>query len=621
MTDKEMQASVRVDMTGNLQSQAERNERALKNTSQNGARHLAKLRSSAASLDQTIGRLGNRWTAMATGGGLVLAGRNVIKLQEQFEYLGVASNQTREKVESLRGEIYKTANLPHIRVDASKLTESIEEVIEKTGDLKFAQDNLENFGMALSATGAEGKAIGGIAAEFKKMGIIDPKDVREAMDILVEQGKAGAFTLKELAALGPRVFSAYAATGRTGVNAVREMGAALQSIRMGTGSSEQAATAFENLILVMQKAEKIKGIKRLGVTLYDPEMAKQGKEVLRPINELYEEIIKAADGRGTLLNEIIGDQTAMTALNAGIAEFNMTGEIASLDGFFKVVADGSGFMNDSARIAGTAAGALRAISNQAERFADINLGGPIQSLADALKDLDDKDMERIFDNLLDAGVGLLTMFAGAKVMRGGLWAVDKFSKGKGGAAGGAANALTGAASSMGAPIPVFVVNGMGGLSDASGPVGNQNKKGKRGGKGKGKAAKAATPKTSVMSKVGAGARMAGVGVGWLAAGAGGLTALVSAYQVGSAIGDSINTLIEGSSTHDAIGEYIAKAMSLVSDDAAQAVKATEAYRLQVEVGLNSDASKLINMKTKNDADNKDVDVAINGSFGPSMRLY
>jgi hypothetical protein len=168
---------------------------------------------------------------------------------------------------------------------------------------------------------------------------------------------------------------------------------------------------------------------------------------------------------------------------------------------------------------------------------------------------------------------------------------------------------------------VFVVNGMGGLSDASGPVGNQNKKGKRGGKGKGKAAKAATPKTSVMSKVGAGARMAGVGVGWLAAGAGGLTALVSAYQVGSAIGDSINTLIEGSSTHDAIGEYIAKAMSLVSDDAAQAVKATEAYRLQVEVGLNSDASKLINMKTKNDADNKDVDVAINGSFGPSMRLY
>ncbi len=223
--------------------------------------------------------------------------RQLANLQRRFTRLGIQANKTTAEMNALKNEIYDTARAPDIRVDPSQITSAIEEIVEKTGNLDFARANIRNIALALQATGAEGTAIGGIMAELEKMDIKDPRKVLEAIDTLNVQGKEGAFTLQNLAALGPRVITAYASAvkgGRDGADTLKEMGAALQVIRMGTGSSEQAATAFERLLAELQNVEKLKKLEAEGIQVFDPKQP--GAEIMRPINEILLEILEKTKG-------------------------------------------------------------------------------------------------------------------------------------------------------------------------------------------------------------------------------------------------------------------------------------------------------------------------------------
>lgn len=623
MNDRQLNASVLVNLDGNLRAQAARNEQALQSMSRNGARHLTGLQRATATLDSGLTRLGNRWVALASGGSVTVASRNVVALQERITKLGIAANISDYKLAQLKDQMLATANLQSIRIDSSELIASVEEIIEKTGDLKFAQDNLENLAMTIAATAAEGKSIGGIAAEFQKMGIIDPKDVREALDILITQGKEGAFTLRDLAALGPRVVTSYTSMGRGGVQAIREMGSALQVIRQATGNSEQAATSFEALMRVLSDAQKVKALQRGGIQIFDPEQLKQGKEVLRPINALMVEIVKATKGRSTLLSEVIGDAEALRAFKAVATEFNLEGEVTSLQKFMDVMADGSNLTLDSARNSQTAAGALRALSNSAERVADLKLAAPIQELADAINSLDGDQLNNVMDTITDVALAIGGAAIGWKVLRGG-------QRLAGATKGGAGDVLSQAAGMSAAPIPVFVVNSMGGLS------GDVSQHGQRRGRAQVEALKHKkgmagvsgdmldTPKGGRFSRV-AGAAM--VGAGW----AGGL---LGSGMVGYSIGTIINeTMIEGTAVGDAIGEAVAYALAAFgSKDAQNAISTSnklnpsrgDTYeemldkQIRVELGLTPEASKALKVThTKNKSD---ADLAVTGSIGSSMGL-
>jgi TP901 family phage tail tape measure protein len=329
----------------------------------------------------------------------------VIGLETRFVRLGIQANKSAEEINALKNEIFSMARDPKLRVDPGEITGAIESIVEKTGDLDFARDNLRNIAIAIQATGAQGKNIGEIMGEFQKMGVIDPREVLEALDTLNRQGKEGAFTLQNLAALGPRVVTAYTAMGRTGVGALRELGAALQVIRMGTGSSEQAATAFEAVLRTLSNEEKIKQLERLGIAIFDPEKLKEGVRVLRPINELMVEIVRKAGGDRVKLSQVF-DAEAVRAFNHATAEFRRTGRRGSLEKFMQIHGDGAATLADSARAAGTAAASLRNLYTAWQQFADSELAGPIQSLADALNDLDSEDLDRIFRNLKIGAIAL-----------------------------------------------------------------------------------------------------------------------------------------------------------------------------------------------------------------------
>ncbi|KGE77646.1 phage tail tape measure protein [Halomonas salina] len=587
----ELRASVIMDLRGNLERQARRYEGAMRSMASSGQRHMGRLRRAAGGVGSMIDSVGNRWTALATGAAGFGTVRNLVALEERFTRLGIAAGRSEEDMEALRRKIFETARESDIRVDPAQITAAVEAIVEKTGDLEFAEQNLRNIGAAISATGAQGNSIGEILAEFQKMGIRDFDEVLRSIDTLNEQGKSGAFTLAELANLGPRVVTAYTALGREGPRAIREMGAALQVIRMGTGSSEQAATAFEALLRTFQNAEKAAEISRLsGVQIFDQEALKEGREVLRPINELMVELVEAADGRASRMSQAFPDSEALRAFNAVMGEYNRTGAVESMERFFQVQGDGSATMGDSARAADTAAGALRNLSSAWRDFSDSNLSEHIQAAADALNSLDQETVDRWLKIGGMAAGGLAGLYAlrslgrlGADLGRGArsIWGAGRSTT------GGIAGDL-GSAASRAAPVPVYVTNWGAGGPGGRGP--GRRTTGTRKGGGYTPPTTRSTPRAGGSpspSTARAGLSSRAIS-GALAVGSRAVP-VAGAFGAGYGIGTLIDRyLLEGTAAGDKIGEIVARTLAALGNDEARRAVAINEGESTVRIQLDQD---------------------------------
>jgi len=449
----DLRTNLILSLTGNLPGQARRYARDVEMIGQRGARAISMMNRGLGAFGRGIDRLGNRYTAFLFGGGAIGTLRMVGNLEARFTRLGIQANRGAEEVDRLKRRIFEVSQAPDIRIDPGQLTAAIEEIVEKTGDLKFAEDNLRNLAAAIQATGAEGLSIGGIAAEFQKMGLTDPDEVLKALDILTVQGKAGAFTLQNLAALGPRVVTAYTAMGRTGLPAIREMGAALQVIRQGTGSSEMAATAFEALVRTLGDADKLKILEGGGIKIFEPGSTTQ----MRSLPVIMEEIIKKTRGSKVALSKVF-DAEAIRAFNAAAAEFQRTGGVASLDQFYNVQADGTTVLVDSARAAKDFNSAMTYLYTSYRKFADSELAGPVARLADALNGLEPGALQRWMDIAKWIGIIGAGAIGARMIYRGGRGLMGMFGKtGPVGATGGGMG-LPGVAGLPPGVVPVYIVN-------------------------------------------------------------------------------------------------------------------------------------------------------------------
>ncbi|MDE7372418.1 MAG: phage tail tape measure protein, partial [Desulfovibrio sp.] len=446
-----LRTSLIIDLAGNIQSRARQYGSALGGLARRGRAAMQGLTRAAQTAGAGLDKLGNRYTALLGGGAAALAVKGSMDLQERLTRLGITADVSDEQIRKLHERVLDIANDPNVRVDPSQILSGMESVMEKTGDLKFVEENIRNIGMAIQGAGAEGGAVGDIFAEFQKQGM-SAKDALASVDILIAQGKAGAFTLKDLARLGPRVVTAYTSLGRTGPQAMREMGAVLQMIRMATGSSEEASTAWEAMLRTFSDRKKLEFLQKQGVKVFDPEELKKGREVLRPANELIEDILKAAGNSRVNLSDVF-DATAMRAFNALMdkAGVDKLRELMALE------ADGTTVQRDSARAAQTANSALQSLRNTWGRFADANLAEPIQKLADALNAIDPARLNAALEAAGMVAVGLGGAVAVKKAVNAGQAVRGWFSGGKKAGAGAAIAGASGLAG-MKLPLPVYVVN-------------------------------------------------------------------------------------------------------------------------------------------------------------------
>ncbi|UTV30871.1 hypothetical protein [Photobacterium atrarenae] len=371
------------------------------------------LRRSVDKLDEGLDAVGNQWTALATGAVGAGSAVAVMGLEERYERLGIQAGRSREEMTQLRKEMFATAQQSDIRVDQGETLSAVEKIVEKTGDLEFAKENMANIGRVMQATGAAGLDVGEMFADMStKFGLKNSEDVLAAIDTLVVQGKAGAFTLQNLAAEGAAVSAAYAAMGRTGPKAVQEMGALLQISRMGSGSAAEAASAMESVLADI--TANFADIEELGIQVFDEEALARGEKKFRDIPTLLKEIMDVTGSDITEYSQLFGDE-AMRLMKVLSSDDGK----ASFDSFLGIYGDGTAVLQDSARAAQTANAAMMSLKTAWFSFADENLAAPIASLADAINSLDPETLQTTLKVATGVGGALAAAWAGRKAWKMG----------------------------------------------------------------------------------------------------------------------------------------------------------------------------------------------------------
>ncbi|EOV1173352.1 phage tail tape measure protein [Vibrio fluvialis] len=376
------------------------------------------MRRSMDKLDDGLDSVGNKWTALATGAAGTGSAVAVMGLEERYERLGIQAGKTKEDMAALRAEMFATSQQADVRVDQSEMLTAVEKIVEKTGDLKFAQDNMANIGRVMQATGAAGIDVGEMFADMsQKFGLKNSEDVLSAIDTLVVQGKAGAFTLQNLAAEGASVSAAYAAMGRTGPKAVQEMGAMLQISRMGSGSAAEAASAMESVLADI--TSNYEDIEKLGIEVFDEEALARGEKKFRDLPSIVKEIMEATNSDITEYSQLFGDEAMrfMKVLSSDDGK-------ASFDSFLSISGDGTAVLQDSARAAQTANAAMMTLKTAWMSFADEKLAEPIADLADAINSIEPENLNKALTGATALAGTLGAVWAGRKAYKMGKSVVD-----------------------------------------------------------------------------------------------------------------------------------------------------------------------------------------------------
>lgn len=463
-----MKASLVLTLQGNVVQQARQFADGFRMLAHDGRTQMTVLSRGVKAFSDGLDALGNKYTGMLAGAAGIGALRSAGGMESRLERLGIVADRSKKEMQKLNSEIFKVSQDRKINVDSSEVLSAIEQITAKTGDMAVAEENLKNIAMVISATGASGDDVGSLFSNiFEKFNIRDSQEMLETIDALANQGKMGAFELRDLATQGERIISAYAAMGRTGKEAAIEMGTMMQLGRKGTGSTEQAATAFEALVRNLTDNRIIKKLRSIGVTVKD------SSGNFRAIPDIVQDIIVRTKGNTTKLGMIF-DEFARRAVNPIAIAYQQAlqeGKSAKeafeqLQNLMSVDTSGQSIIGDSERMAQTFEASVNSLKDALRYFANTNLAEPIAKLAQAINSLDGAQVQKYLEMGLQAAKYLAIAWGANKLIRGG---VSLFSAVKNLRAGNIAGAL-GAGASMGNPMPVYVVNmGAGGmLADAAG---------------------------------------------------------------------------------------------------------------------------------------------------------
>lgn len=385
----------------------------------------SKASSAIQGVDKAFSGLGTAMGAIGVSLSVGSAAKEIINLDAKMTAFGTTMNMSAERVNKLKQSLFDTAVASNVKIGTDELMAAMDSIAERTGDAEFIEANMRNIGVAIRATGAAGADIGGLYSEIQKMGL-SAEEAATAVSTLAVQGNNGAFVMKDLASLGPRTIAAYTATGRSGTKALVEMGAALQVIRRGTGSSEQAATAFESVMRNLTSPDKQQKLRSLGIEVRD-----SFTKEFRPITELMTEIVEKSGGSLETLGKIF-DSEAVRAFNSAIGEYKKTGVVSSFKEFNEMLDDGSYLEKAAAENANTLAANLKNVQTAFVKFINSEPIGVLEKVNKLLNYLseDPKRFNKVF-NAIAVGIGSIAAVKGLASIRNIISSIASLKKGGG----------------------------------------------------------------------------------------------------------------------------------------------------------------------------------------------
>jgi TP901 family phage tail tape measure protein len=339
--------------------------------------------------------IANPLTAVLGGAAILKATHDLAQYDSKLTRLAIQGRMSAEEQNGLRKSIYDVS----IATGQSRedILGGLDAIVQRTGNLQFATGVMEDMAIASTATGAAMGDLGALASNLQeKMGLATD-EIRTAFGILTSQGKAGAFTLENMATMGERLFAAAGRFGVKGMSGIKEFGALIQTARIGTGSSEQATTAIEGAMAdIIDKAEMLKAG---GFSIFKPGT----KNEIKSVSEVFKGIIKMTGGDVTKMQKIFGRES-IRGVTAIANMYKETGGFALFDKLMEG-GDPAELMKDFSRYAQSSAFQFNVLKGIATEFADSALSPVLAEISGKIRELtsDPAKMEEMRTKMREFG--------------------------------------------------------------------------------------------------------------------------------------------------------------------------------------------------------------------------
>ncbi|EMV4498924.1 phage tail tape measure protein [Vibrio cholerae] len=444
---QQLKTDIILNLAGNFAAKAKQYGASMSDFARKNERAMTLLKTSADAAGRGIDSLGNRYVGLATAFATGATVRNVAALEAQMVRIGTNAKLSSDQVALLTKQLEAMSVQKDIRIGTDQLAAGVDELLGKTGDFEFVQENLENMGLFMQAFGADARSTGALFAQFREKGIRDAKDVMNTIDELYGQFAIGSVNVKDLADISEQLFATYQGKGP---EAISQMSALVQLFAKAKGNANESLTSIQAVFATFSDKKKVEFLNRQGIEVF-----KKGTKELREPVELLLEILDKAKNDPLKLGDVF-DQTSLQGLASLYSQENkdllrsMISGTAEMGATQQAAADNAATLN----------AAMTSLNNSFNKFANERLAEPIGELADAINSVDDETIQ----NWLKWGETALWVVGGLVAAKKGLDMAatikDVFGKkpGAGGAAGGGFADL--------GVMPVYVVNmpggGMGG---------------------------------------------------------------------------------------------------------------------------------------------------------------
>lgn len=200
--------------------------------------------------------------------------------------IGITADASDEEVGKFQKNLRETASANALSFDSVK--GGMESLIAGGMELGQANKVIGAVSKTAQASGSDVAEMATTVLSLSQNAEVGADKMQVALDSLAKAGKEGKFEFKDMARYLPSILPAAAAVGTKGVEGVQNMAAALQTMRLGAGTSEEAATNMQNVLSKMNSTETAKKFKKMGVDL-ESSMKKAkagGKDALETFVEL-----------------------------------------------------------------------------------------------------------------------------------------------------------------------------------------------------------------------------------------------------------------------------------------------------------------------------------------------
>lgn len=142
MSDKLKYALI-LDLKGNFARMTASAQKAMNRFAQSGEAGLKRMAKAMPAVGSALDKLGNRYTALISGGTMYAAVKSAAAMETRLARLGIVADKSNEEMRKLNEEIYNIAQNRSINVSADSIISGIEQIVSKTGDFDAAAENIK----------------------------------------------------------------------------------------------------------------------------------------------------------------------------------------------------------------------------------------------------------------------------------------------------------------------------------------------------------------------------------------------------------------------------------------------------------------------------------------------